>query len=199
MRHVWLWLSLVGLLVGCSTPLTSTLPREQVYRLTPTVAVAARRLPLSLYVPAMTATPALNSPGISLIKLPLQQDVIAHSRWPDKLPRYLHALVLEGLVRSEGFQAVSEQRLGHDVSLKLLLHLTDFQAEYSVDSNEGATVVVGLTATLFNEKSPRLLKQQHYEVRQTHVPLRTSSIVTAMNQAFSEVIAALIADLQREL
>lgn len=188
---------LLVLLAGCSAPLKSDLPNEQVYRLAPVVDIAARRLPLTLYVPPLTATPALDSARISLIKPPSQQDFIAHSRWPDELPSYLHALILEGLARSEGFQAVSEQRLGRDTSLKLLLRVTDFQAEYSADGKDEATIVVGITATLL--KDSHLLKQEHYEARQTHVALRTGSIVAAMNQALSEVMAALLMDLQRAL
>lgn len=103
------------------------------------------------------------------------------------------------MARSEGFQAVSEQRLGRDASLKLLLRVTDFQAEYSADGKDEAMIVVGITATLLTGKTPNLLKQQHYEARQTHVALRTGSIVAAMNQALSEVMAALLADLQRAL
>ena len=199
MKYVWLWLSFVGLLAGCSAPLKSDLPNEQVYRLAPVVDIAARRLPLTLYVPPLTSTPALDSARISLIKPPSQQDFIAHSRWPDELPSYLHALILEGLARSEGFQAVSEQRLGRDASLKLLLRVTDFQAEYSADGKDEAMIVVGITATLLTGKTPNLLKQQHYEARQTHVALRTGSIVAAMNQALGEVMAALLVDLQRAL
>lgn len=57
MKYLWLWLSLVGLLAGCSAPLKSDLPNEQVYRLAPVVDIAARRLPLTLYVPPLTAHP----------------------------------------------------------------------------------------------------------------------------------------------
>ncbi|UOG93706.1 MAG: ABC-type transport auxiliary lipoprotein family protein [Candidatus Thiothrix sulfatifontis] len=198
MNH-WVFVLLLVLLSACSVPLKSDLPVEQTYRLAPSVATASQRLAVNLYVPKVMVSPALDSERIVLIKSPLQQDFIAQSRWPDDLSVYLHAVILDALARSDGFQAVSEQMLGQEGNYKLLLRVADFQAEYPKDAKDDAAVEVVMDASLVRVTDQHLLGQHRYAVRKDAVPVSTGKIVEALNQALGEVIAALVADLQKDL
>lgn len=193
------FLLLLTLLSACSLPLKSDLPVEQTYRLAPSVATASQRLNANLYVPKLTVNPALDSDRIVLIKPLLQQDFIAHSRWPEDLSIYLHAVMLDALARSGQFQAVSDQMLDKDGNYKLLLRIDRFQAEYPTDGKGGAAVEIVMEASLVRVKDQHLLGQHRYAIRKAPVPVSTSKLVAALNQALGEVMAALLVDLQRDL
>ncbi|QQZ28082.1 hypothetical protein HMY34_04540 [Thiothrix subterranea] len=193
------FLLLLTLLSACSIPLKSDLPLEQTYRLAPLVATASQRLAANLYVSKVTVSPALDSDRIVLIKPPLQQDFIAHSRWPDDLSSYLHAVMVDGLARSGSFQSVSEQMLGKEGNYKLLLRVASFQAEYPKDGKSNAAVDIVMESSLVRVRDQHLLGQHRYAVRKEDIPISTSKLVEALNQALGEVIAALLMDLQRDL
>jgi ABC-type uncharacterized transport system auxiliary subunit len=194
----WL-LSFVLLLTACSVPLKSNLPADQTYRLQPQVVTAPQRLSANLYLPKVEVSPALDSEHIALVKPPFQQDFIAHSRWPDDLSGYLHAVMLDALSRSGSFQSVSDQMLGKDGNYKLLLRVAGFQAEYPPDGQGDAAVEIVMESSLVRVQDQRLLGQHRYAVRKEHIPVSTSKLVAAFNQALGEVIVALVADLQRDL
>jgi ABC-type uncharacterized transport system auxiliary subunit len=194
----WL-LSFVLLLTACSVPLKSNLPADQTYRLQPQVVTAPQRLSANLYLPKVEVSPALDSEHIALVKPPFQQDFIAHSRWPDDLSGYLHAVMLDALSHSGGFQSVSDQMLGKDGNYKLLLRVAGFQAEYPPDGQGDAAVEIVMESSLVRVQDQRLLGQHRYAVRKEHIPVSTSKLVAAFNQALGEVIVALVADLQRDL
>ncbi len=147
----------------------------------------------------VSVSPALDSDRIALIKPPFQQDFIAHSRWPDDLSGYLHAVMLDALARSGSFQSVSEQMLGKDGNYKLLLRVASFQAEYPKDGKGNAAVEIVMESSLVRVQDQHLLGQHRYAIRKEHIPVSTSKIVEALNQALGEVIAALLTDLQRDL
>jgi ABC-type uncharacterized transport system, auxiliary component len=192
-------LCLLLLLTACSIPMKSDLPAEQTYRLDPVVVATSPQVAVNLYVPKVTVSPALDSERIVLIKPPLQQDFIAHSRWPDDLSSYLHAVMLDALARSGSFQSVSAQMLGKDDNYKLLLRVASFQAEYPPAGKGSAAVEIVMDASLVRVRDQHLLGQHRYAVRKEQIPVSTSKIVAALNQALSEVIGALLADLQRDL
>jgi ABC-type uncharacterized transport system auxiliary subunit len=187
------------LLSACSSPLKSDLPADQTYRLNPQVALAPQRLSINLYVPKVSVSPALDSAHITLMKPGFQQDFIAHSRWPDDLSVYLHAVMLDTLSRSGGFQSVSEQMLGKGGNYKLLLRVSAFQAEYPPDGKGNAAVVVAMESILVRVQDQRVMGQHRYDSRKENIPVSTSKIVEALNQALAESTRQLIQDLQRDL
>ena len=185
-------------LSACSFPPRSQEAAVQTYRLAPIVTPApagwvARKV---LYVPEIEVNPALDSERITLVKDGLQQDFIAHSRWPDKLSRYLHASLLEALSQSGQFQAVSEQLLGKNNAYKLLLHVAHFEVDYADPALQTAAVEVMCEATLMRVADQHIVQQQSYRVRREGVPLSTSRLVEALNSAWSEALNHLIADVQ---
>ncbi|OQX13249.1 MAG: hypothetical protein BWK73_12745 [Thiothrix lacustris] len=198
MNH-WVLVLLLALLSACAVPLKSDLPGEQTYRLAPSVTAAPQRLNANLYVPTLTVSPALDNDQIVLIKPRLKQDFIAQSRWPDDLSVYLHAVMLDALARSDGFQSVSAQLVGNDSHYKLLLRVDSFQAEYPTGAKGAAAVEIVMNAALVRVVDQQLLGQHRYVVRKDSVPVSTGNIVAALNQALGEVIAALVADLHGDL
>ncbi len=173
---------------ACSLPLKSNAPAEQTYRLQPEIPVATSALPVNLVVPKLVVSPELDNAHITLIKPPNQLDYIAHSRWPDTLAVYLQAVVLDALARSGQFQSVSEQVLGSDRHYRLLLRVVSFQAEYPFAGQTAAAVEVKLEASLIRLQDQHLLLQQRYTSRQEHIPVSTSQIVMALDQALAQVL-----------
>lgn len=191
----WLLLSLFG----CSSLLQSDVPPDQVYRLSPQVNVAAYRSNANLYLPRIEVSPALDTNRITLIKEQFQQDFIADSRWPDELSNYLHAIMLDALSRSGGFRSVSDQVLGKDSNYKLLLRVAAFQAEYPPQGKGSAAVALAMESILVRVRDQHIMGQHRYEIRKDNIPLSTSKIVEAMNQALEDVIRQLNQHLQHYL
>ncbi|MEN9502095.1 MAG: hypothetical protein RI964_1380 [Pseudomonadota bacterium] len=199
MKALGLGVLLMLSLSACSFPPQSHEAAPQTYRLAPVIAPSAAHSASAgkvLYVPEVAVNPALDSERITLLKAGLQQDFIAHSRWPDKLSRYLHASLLEALSQSGQFQAVSEQLLGKNNAYKLLLHVAHFEVDYADPALQTAAVEVMCEATLMRVADQHIVQQQSYRVRREGVPLSTSRLVEALNSAWSEALNHLIADVQ---
>lgn len=192
-------LGLWVLLSACSAPLKSDLPVDQVYRLAPAVSTNIPGSNANLYLPTVAVSPALDSDRITLIKPGYQQDFIANSRWPDDLSAYLHAVMLDALSRSGGFESVSDQLLGNAGQYKLLLRVSAFQAEYPPEGKGNAAVAVALESILVRVSDQRVMGQHRYTSRQENIPVSTGKIVEAMNQALGAVIASLAADASRDV
>lgn len=190
---------LLMLLAACSSPLKSDLPADQVYRLAPQVSAAVQRSSANIYLPRLEVSPALDTPRITLIKEQFQQDFIANSRWPDDLSGYLHAVMLDALSRSGGFQSVSEQLLGAGGNYKLLLRVSAFQAEYPPQGKGSAAVVLGMESILVRVQDQRVMGQHRYDIRKENVAVSTGKIVEAMNQALGEAIRQLTSNLHSDL
>lgn len=182
------WLS------ACSVPLKSTLPADRVYRLQPILSTVAQPLPMHLYVPKVEVSPELDNPRIALIRPPNQLDFIANSRWPDNLSGYLHGVVLDALSRSGHFRSVSNQLLGRDGHYRVVLRVSAFQVEYPSGSQGVAGVEVAIDAALVAVKDQRLVNQRRYVIRKENVPISTSQMVTALEQALTEVLNAMVLD-----
>lgn len=194
-----LFCALLFLLAACSLPLKSGLPAEQVYRLAPQVRMVPQRSAAHVYVPKVDVSPELDTPRITLVKPGLQQDFIADSRWPDDLSDYLHAVMLDALSRSGGFQSVSDQLLGKERGYKLLLRVSAFQAEYPPQGKGSAAVVLGMESILVRVQDQRVLGQHRYDIRKENIPLRTGKVVEALNQALGEGIDSLVRDVGQDL
>lgn len=193
MKRHWLWAGAVCLLAGCSGLLGTPAVPEQVYRLAPAVQVRPSPQPLTLLVPALTVHPALDSPRITLYKPGLQQDFVAHSRWPAALSRYLHAVVVESLARSNAFQGVVGQPLPQ-VNYRLLLRVDAFQIDYPAQGEGTATAVVTVDATLLAGQNQRVVWQQRHTARQAGLPLRTGALVAGLDRALAQVLEQLVQD-----
>lgn len=190
---------LLTVLAGCSFPPKSDLPADQVYRLAPQITVASWRSDANIYLPKVEVSPALDTARITLIKEQFQQDFIANSRWPDDLSSYLHAIMLDALSRSGGFQSVSDQLLGKSGNYKLLLRVSAFQAEYPPQGKGSAAVALGMESILVRAQDQHVLGQHRYDIRREQIPVSTGKIVEAMNQALTEVIRQMIRDLHSDL
>lgn len=181
-------------LAACSVPLKSDLPADQVYRLQPALSTVAKPLPMHLYVPKVEVSPELDNPRIALIKPSNQLDFIANSRWPDNLSGYLHGVVLDAFSRSGCFRSVSNQLLGRDGHYRVVLRVSAFQVEYPSAGKGAAGVEVAIDAALIAVQDQRLVNQQRYVIRKENVPVSTSQIVMALEQALGEAISAMILD-----
>lgn len=187
-------------LSACSFLPRSQEPAAQTYRLAPVVTPAptgwvARKV---LYVPEIEVNPALDSERITLVKDGLQQDFIAHSRWPDKLSRYLHASLVESLSQSGQFQAVLTQFVGKNQPFKLLMRVAHFEVAYPspAQMQPAAAVDVQCEVTLIRAADQQVIQQKQYHVRREHIPLSTSQAVNALNAAWGEIITQIATDIR---
>lgn len=195
-----LWVGVFLLLVtGCSSLLKSDLPADLVYRLVPQLSTIPQHSRANIYLPKVEVSPALDTLRITLIKEQFRQDFIANSRWPERLSVYLHAVVLDTLSRSGGFQSVSDQLLGKTGNYKLLLRVSAFQAEYPPQGQGNAAIVLGMESILVRVQDQHVLGQHRYDIRKENIPLRTGKIVEAMNQALTVTIRQLLADVHNDL
>lgn len=198
MKRLGLFLFMLSLLAGCSVLLSAPAPADTVYRLAPVTPRWEQPVPVSVYVPALTVTAALDSTRIVLFKPNFQQDFVAHSRWAETLPVYLHAVIVDSLSRSGAVQTLTTQPLAQQ-GYTLQLRVTDFQAEYPAPAQDTLKVVVGLEATLLRSRNQQVVMQQRYRLTQAPVAARTSAIVAALNHALGQVLTQLGGDLRQRL
>ena len=208
-KHSWTGLLVSGLLSGvlssCSLPIKSQRPVEQVYRLSPTVTPLNSSQPakINLYLPPLSINPALDNSNIMLASAGNRLDFIADSRWPDKLSDYLRAVIIDGLTMSNAFQSVSERMLGREDNYRLLLRVTDFQAELpdtfksaaANDQQDTATVVISLEAFLLRVQDQRLIGKYRYKKQTAGILIKTSKIVAAFEKTLNEILQELAIEL----
>ena len=208
-KNLWTGLLIIGflsgVLSGCSLPIKSQRPAEQVYRLSPTVTPLNGSQPakINLYLPPVSINPALDNSNIMLASAGNRLDFIADSRWPDKLSDYLRAVIIDGLTMSNAFQSVSERMLGREDNYRLLLRVTDFQAELpdtfkstaANDQQDTATVVISLEAFLLRVQDQRLIGKYRYKKQTAGILIKTSKIVATFEKTLNEILQELVIDL----
>lgn len=195
-------------LTACSIPPKSDQPPNRTFRLNTAAfnLVSAHSPPkprhnMHLYIPKISVSPGLDNRHIVILKTPYEQDVIARSQWPDELSTYLRAVITEALSASNRFSSVSNTLVNTQNTYKLLLQVSHFQVELPgrADSTPAKTanVHVSLQAFLVRSKDQQLLMQRRYQVIKTHIPLRVSELVKAMNEALGDELKQLLVDLEK--
>lgn len=197
MMSILLGMVLSALLSGCV--LGRYYPEEKVYRLAPPLGVVQQRSLAHLFVPMVQVSPALDSSGITVFKPALQQGLMMHGRWPDRLSTYFNATVIDALSRSNAFLSVSERPSTNKAGYKLLLRLSAFHAEYPPTPQGKVAVVLGMEALLMKEQDQRILGQYRYDIRKENIVANLDGIVLALNQMLGESLTSLIADLGEDL
>lgn len=197
MTSILLGMVLSALLSGCV--LGRYYPEEKVYRLAPPLGVVQQRSLAHLFVPMVQVSPALDSSGITVFKPALQQGLMMHGRWPDRLSTYFNATVIDTLSRSNAFLSVSERPSTNKAGYKLLLRLSAFHAEYPPTPQGKVAVVLGMEALLMKEQDQRILGQYRYDIRKENIAANLDGIVLALNQMLGESLTSLIADLGEDL
>ena len=192
-------LSSLMILTGCSLPLKSDLPKTHTYRLSPSIqhqAAIDPRLNVHLYLPTIEVTPGLDSSHIVILKTAYEQDVIAHSQWPDELSTYLTAVITDTLSASNYFATVNNKQITHSNNYKLLLKVSAFQVELPQPNAVKANVVINMEALLIHSKTKKLRMHQRYTVKGKQLEVRVSSLVEGLNNALSRVLILLTNDLR---
>ena len=197
MMSILLGMVLSALLSGCV--LGRYYPEEKVYRLAPPLGVVQQRSLAHLFVPMVQVSPALDSSGITVFKPALQQGLMMHGRWPDRLSTYFNATVIDTLSRSNAFLSVSDRPSTTKAGYKLLLRLSAFHAEYPPTPQGKVAVVLGMEALLMKEQDQRILGQYRYDIRKENIVANLDGIVLALNQTLGESLTSLIADLGKDL
>ncbi|MEZ5535760.1 MAG: ABC-type transport auxiliary lipoprotein family protein [Thiolinea sp.] len=194
---------LISTLSGCSLPPKSSLGAEQVYRLSPEVSPVSGHANsnVNLYLPPISVDPALDNRHIMLSGSDNRLDFIANSRWPDKLSSYLQAVIIDGLSESKAFQSVSSRLPGRGHNYRLLLRVSDFQAEFptelspDIKHQQHTNIVISLEAILVRTQDQRMMGTYRYQAHRRSVPVKTGRIVAAFEQALGEILAKLTTDL----
>ncbi|MFO1069133.1 MAG: ABC-type transport auxiliary lipoprotein family protein [Geminicoccaceae bacterium] len=134
-RRAFLTLPAIAAAAGCS-PIDlvgGSRPPPRLYELTPksTFPPDLPQVKGVVRVESATATAGLNTTRIALRPSPTALEYYANALWIDVLPVMVQNLFVESLENSGAIDAVGPAAAGVPARFGLLLHIREFQAEYS--------------------------------------------------------------------
>jgi ABC-type uncharacterized transport system auxiliary subunit len=183
------------LLGGCSGGLRSSREAEQIYVLRPaatgkTAGAGVEPVPGILRVVRPEVQPGLDTSLITIVRASNELDHLAASRWGASLPKVLTAFAVESLSRSGDFQlAVGTEPGSVQGDFELLLTVRHFEAVYAA-ADAAPTAHVMLDCMLTTGAPKRVLGRCDAEAQQVAADNRVGAIVTALELAAQQAIAA---------
>jgi cholesterol transport system auxiliary component len=123
-----------GGLVGCSAAdLLGNRDAPRLYELTPKSSFPADlpQVRSVVRVESATATAGLNTTRIALRPSPTELDYYANALWIDVVPVMVQNLMVESLENSGKIEALGPAAAGVPAAYAMLLHVREFQAEYT--------------------------------------------------------------------
>jgi len=196
-KRLSLMIVLFGLLSGCS--LASREPVRHTYLLTPQPTSVKVTPTAHLKIGTINAAPGLDRSRIVLHVSTYRMDHYASARWPDNLPDYLRAILLENLSRSHVTASVSTGNLGAAPNYTLQLQVLDFQAEYQHSLEDIPEVFIQIELTLLRPQSQEIVLNKWYTSHKQASENRMSAIISSFNEAFQEIQDAMIVDINQAI
>jgi cholesterol transport system auxiliary component len=185
-------LALLPLLAGCGGLLSKT-PERQLYRLTPTLEVAARvpRIAVQLLIATPSAMAGLDTKRIALIRSPVSLDYFADAEWVDRPPFLVKAAVIEGFEKSKSFAGVGAEGLGLNADFVLNIEIRDFAAVY--DSPNGPPKVrIQLDVELVAMRGRDIVGETSLSREVRAAGNDVPAVVVAFNQAVGGIVGDLV-------
>ena len=192
LRHC-LGLAVCLVLGACAAALNLAAPDPpRLYALTPksTFADGLPEVDARISVEVPTATAGLNTARIALQPTSTTLEYYAGARWVDVVPIMVQNLLLESLDNAAKLDVLGREVVGVRADYALLIHIREFQAEYS--EGEPPTVRVGLQARLV-----RLPRRTSIAATSTAftIPVANGSlpaIVTAFDDGLGKALRRLV-------
>jgi ABC-type uncharacterized transport system auxiliary subunit len=197
MNRLPLMILIFSLLSACS--LSSREPIRQTYLLTPTPGTVMETPKAHLKLGKLSASPGLDRSRIVIHVPPYRMDYYAGARWPDNLPDYLQAVMLETMSLSGVADSVAVGSRSQIPNYMMLVRVLDFQAEYKTSTQDIPEVLVRMELTLLRSKAQKIILHQWYTSRKPASENRMSAVIKGFNEAFQEVQDAMIGDINQAI
>jgi cholesterol transport system auxiliary component len=123
---------------------------------------------------------------------PHRLQYLAGARWIEPLPRMVQRLLVESLAASGRFTAVGRREAGLAADIRLATDLLAFEAVLP-EGEEGASVVIRLSAVVLSEPRGKVLAVRTFEAEVPAAGRTRSALVIAFDEAFHRVAAELVA------
>ncbi len=182
--------SMLVLLAGCGL-FNKAAETLDAYTLSPLAGNGdARGSSQHLVVELPTSSGALATDRILIKPNRLQAEYLPQGRWVDATPVLIQTLLVASLQNSGAFRLVGRDGAGLSPDYRLLVELTDFQAEAPAEGVAEIAVNVGLTMTMSRDDDGSLIATRRFE----HTALASSSDTLALVSAFDQATQRVLAD-----
>jgi len=188
-------LAICALLGACAAALNLAAPDPpRLYSLTPksTFADDLPEVDARISVEVPTATAGLNTARIALQPTSTTLEYYARARWVDVVPVMVQNLLLESLENAATLDVLGREVVGVRADYALLVHIREFQAEYSQIEDEPPTVRVRLQARLIRlpRRTSVAATSKAYTIEAANGSL--PAIVTAFDDGLGKALRRLV-------
>lgn len=183
-----LLLALPATLAGCSSLLQGK-PPPKLYTLTPVRDFSPNlaQVDAQLLVDTPTATGAIDTERIALMRNSVSVDYFADAAWTDRAPVMVQSLLVESFEDTKKIGAIARDNVSLRADFVLTPELRDFDAVYG--SGAVPTVRVRLGLKLIHSDDRRIIGQQEVEAAADAEQDTIISIVEAFDKALHQVMA----------
>ena len=180
--------ALLGLLAACGG-LFPEPPQRQLYRLSPSVSLAAGlpRAATQLLVATPSAAAGLDTRRIALSRAPVSLDYFADAEWEDRVPFLVQTALVDAFDKSGALAGVGTERLGLRFDFVLETTIADFQAVYDAPDRP-PHAVAGLAAKLIRMPDRKIVAQASFKGDAAAAANTLPDIVRAFDAALGRAV-----------
>jgi cholesterol transport system auxiliary component len=183
---------LAAALGACSLDLGGG-PPPDLYTLSPKSTFSAElpKVDWQLVVEEPSAAKGIDTDRIAIAPTPLEVKYFPSSRWADRAPRMIQALMIQSFENTKKIVSVGRQSLGLRSDFVLKTELREFQAEKNAD---GTTIVrVRLNVKLVRPSLGQIVTSQSFESVKPAASENVGDIVAAFDEAVGAVLKRSVA------
>jgi len=179
-------------LAACSLDLGGG-PPPDLYTLSPksTFASDLPRVEWQLVVEEPSAAKGIDTDRIAIAPTPLEVKYFPSSRWADRAPRMVQALMIQSFENSKMIMSVGRQSLGLRSDYVLKTELREFQAEKAADGS--ISVRVRFNLKLIRPSLGQIVTSQSFESVKPAKSEGVPDIVAAFDDAVGAVLKRAVA------
>ena len=179
--------ALAASLAACSLDIGGG-PPPDLYTLSPksTFANELPKVDWQLVVEEPSAAKGIDTDRIAIAPTPLEVKYFPSSRWADRAPRMVQALMIQSFENTKRIVSVGRQSLGLRSDFVLKTELREFQAEKNAD---GTTIVrVRVNLKLVRPSLGQIVTSQSFESVKPAASEGVPDIVAAFDEALGAVL-----------
>lgn len=192
LRTVLLSAAVAAALSACSLDLGGG-PPPDLYTLSPksTFASEIPKVDWQLVVEEPSAAKGIDTDRIAIAPTPLEVKYFPSSRWADRAPRMVQALMIQSFENTKKIVSVGRQSLGLRSDFVLKTELREFQAEKNQDGT--TSVRVRLNVKLVRPSLGQIVASQSFESFKPAASEGVPDIVAAFDDAVGAVLKRAVA------
>ncbi len=184
--------ALAASLAACSLDIGGG-PPPDLYTLSPKSTFSAElpKVDWQLVVEEPSAAKGIDTDRIAIAPTPLEVKYFPSSRWADRAPRMVQALMIQSFENTKKIVSVGRQSLGLRSDFVLKTELREFQAEKNTD---GTTIVrVRVNLKLVRPSLGQIVTSQSFESVKPAASESVPDIVAAFDDAVGAVLKRAVA------